>query len=253
MRSSVKPLILLLALVSISIFLISCTSNSSVQARFVNAIYNPGSYGNTVDVEFNSTKEFSQIGFPDASASTYKGVPGGSVTVIGLESSNDTTQVFDQTETLNGGTDYTLVASGTAGGSGNPNVVFNPYADNNTAPATSTVNFRVINASDVATSVDVYVEPLPFTGTLGQNGVTPTFTVPINTQSSYVNLNWNSNGGGWGIYVTPAGNPGLIYVNGFPVTGGGTGTDAIRTIVLTDNADTPNSLDSQLLVLNDLN
>ena len=253
MRNLMKPLLLLLALVSVSLFLISCTSSNSVKARFVNAIYTTSDYGGILDVEFNGTKEFSQVSFPNADASTYKSVPGGNVTILGLET-NDTTNVFSDNVTLNGGTDYTIVASGQSGGNGGPNVFLNAFADNNTAPTTGTVNFRVINASDIATSLDVYIEQTPFTGTLGQNGVTPTVTVQQNAQSGYSNLAWNSDGQGWSIYVTPAGNPGLIYLNGFNTGNlGGTGSDAIRTIVLTNNANAQNTLSSQPLILDDLN
>jgi Domain of unknown function (DUF4397) len=253
MRSLMKPLFLLLALVSVSIFLISCNSNSSVQARFVNAIYNTSTYNGSVDVEFSGTKEFTNVTFPNASASTYKAVPGGSVPVELLEY-NSTTVVFGPSnETFNGGTDYTMVASGQAGGSGNL-VILGVYPDSNGAPATGTVNFRVINASDVAQSIDVYIQQTPFTGTLGQNGVTPDFTINQNSTSTYKNFPWNSDGQGWSIYVTPASNPGLIYLNGFNTGNfGGTGTDAIRTIVLTNDSNAVGTLSSQPLVLTDLN
>jgi hypothetical protein len=223
-----------------------------VQARFVNAIYNAGTYGTSIDVEFNGTKEFTQVAFPSASASTYKGVPGGSVTILGLET-NDTTQVFSYNTTLNGGTDYTIVASGQAGGTGN-DVIVNAFGDNNTAPATSTVNFRVINASDAAPSVDVYIEPAPFTGQIGQNGVTPTFTISENAASTYLNVPWNSLGQGWALFVTPAGNPGDPYINSFAIPNfGGTGTDAIRTLVLTNDTNDVGVMDSTPLILDDLN
>lgn len=253
MRNLMKPLFLLLALASLSLFLISCTSNGSVQARFVNAIYlNGGSYNGSLDVEFNGVKDFTNVTFPNASSSSYKAIPGGSVTILGL-AYNTTTQVFSENTTLNGGTDYTIVASGQAGGTGN-DVFLNAFADNNTVPATGTVNFRVINASDIAQSLDVYIEQTPFTGTLGQNGITPTFTISENAASTYSNLAWNSDGQGWSIYVTPAGNPGLIYLNGFNTGNfGGTGTDAIRTIVLTNDSNAPATLSSQPLVLADLN
>lgn len=253
MRSFLKPLFLLLALASVSVFLISCNSNSSVQARFVNAIYlNGGSYNGSLDVEFNGTKDFTNVTFPNASASSYKAIPGGNVTILGL-AYNTTTQVFSENTTLNGGTDYTIVASGQAGGTGN-DIFLNAFADNNTVPATGTVNFRVINASDVATSLDVYVIPTPLSGNLGQSPNTVTFTIAENAASAYSNLAWNSNGQGWSIYVTPAGNPGLIYLDGFSTGNfGGTGTDAIRTIVLTNDVNAPATLSSQPLVLDDLN
>jgi hypothetical protein len=254
MRNLMKPLLLLLALVSVSIFLISCTSSNSVQARFVNAVYlTSGSYNGSLDVEFNGTKEFTNITFPNASASTYKAVPGGTVSIQGLAYNTSTTVFGPVSETLNGGTDYTMVAGGQAGGSG-ALVNLAVYPDNNSAPATGTVNFRVLNASDVDSSIDVYIEQTPFTGTLGQNGVAPDFTLGLNSGSTYKNFPWNSDGQGWSLYVTTAGNPNSIRLNGFSIASfGGTGTDGIRTIVLTDDTNAPNTISSQPLVLTDLN
>src|SRR5450755_1876904 len=83
----------LLALALVSIFAISCSSNNSVQARFVNAVYNTSTYGGGLDVEVNGTKDFTAIAFPTASGSTYKPLPAGNDTFLGLQE-NNTTQVF---------------------------------------------------------------------------------------------------------------------------------------------------------------
>ena len=253
MRRLLKALPLTLALAALSIVSISCNSTNSAQARFINAVYNTSTYGGSLDLEINGTKDFTNITFPNASASTYKAVPTGSDTFLGLQY-NTTTQVFTTTTTLNGATQYTMVADGQAGGSGN-GVTFTTFPDNNSVPTAGTVNFRVINASDFAQLVDVYIEQTPFSGSLGQNGVTPQVSgLAENSASSYVNLPWNSDGQGWTIFVTPAGNPGLIILNGFN-TGdfGGTGSEAIRTLVLTNDTDAVSTMSSQPIVLKDLN
>jgi hypothetical protein len=256
MRRFLKALpvaLLLLALAAVSIFAVSCGS-SSVQARFVNAVYNTSSYGGGLDVEVNGVKDFTAIAFPTASGSTYKGLPAGNDTFLGLQE-NTTTQVFQDPATLSGGTQYTLVAAGQAQGNGTSTVSFKPFGDNNTAPAAGNVNFRIINASDAESAVDVYIEQTPFTGTIGQNGVTAQVTnLAYMSASGYVTLPWNSNaGGGWTIYVTPAGST-LIILNGFNTGNfGGTGTESIRTLILTDDANTNNSISSVPIVLDDLN
>ena len=253
MRRLLNALPLTVALAALSIVGISCNSTKSAQARFVNAVYNTSAYGGSLDLEINGTKNFTNITFPNASASTYTAVATGSDTFLGLQF-NTTTQVFTTTTSLNGGTQYTLVADGQAGGSGN-GVIFEAFPDNNTLPAAGTVSFRVINASDFAQAVDVYIEQTPFSGSLGQNGVTPQIaSLAENSASSYVNLPWNSDSQGWTIFVTPAGNPGFIILNGFN-TGdfGGTGTEAIRTLVLTNDVNSIGTMSSQPIVLKDLN
>jgi hypothetical protein len=243
----------LLALAAVSIFAISCSSNNSVQARLVNAIYNTSSYGGGLDVEVNGTKDFTAIAFPSASGSTYKPLPAGNDTFLGLQE-NSSTQVFQNNATLSGGTQYTLVAAGQSQGQ-QGTVVFSSFADNNTAPAAGYVNFRIINASDAESAVDVYIEQTPFTGSIGsQNGNPPQISnLGQNAASGYKTLPWNSDSQGWTIYVTPAGST-LIILNGFNTGNfGGTGTEAIRTLILTDEANTNNSMSSVPIVLSDLN
>ncbi len=244
-----KALPLTLALAALSIFATSCGSSSSAQARFVNAIQNTVVYGNGLDVEVNGTKKFTGVTFPNASASTYTSVAAGSDTILGLQTGT-TTQVFSDTTSLSSGKQYTLVATGFANGSGG-NVVFLSISDTNTAPAAGNVEFRVIHASPTGPSaVDVYIEPTPFNGNL----TSPAISALSYTQtSSYVTLPWNSDGSGWTIIVTAAGS--TTPYNGFNFnTGniGGQSTDAIRTLVLTDVANS-SQMSTTPLVLSDLN
>jgi hypothetical protein len=241
-----KALPVTLALAALSISATGCGSSSSAQARFVNAIPNTAVYGGSLDVEVNTTKEFSNVVFPNASASTYASVPSGNDTILGLQTGT-TTQVFSDTTTLSSGKQYTLVANGSAGGT----VVLLSIPDTNTAPASGNVEFRVINASPSGPlAVDVYIEPTPFNGNL----TNPAISALAQTQaSSYVTLPWNSDGSGWTIIVTAAGS--TTPYNGFNFnTGniGGQSTTAIRTLVLTD-VQNGNSMSLNPIVLSDLN
>jgi hypothetical protein len=235
-----------LALAALSIFATSCGSGGSAQARFVNAIPNTAVYGNALDVEVNGTKKFGPVTFPNASASTYTSVASGNDTILGLQTGT-TTQVFSDTTNLSSGKQYTLVATGTASGSGGF-VALLSISDINTAPAAGNVEFRVINASPSSLSaVDVYIEAEPFTGNL----TSPAISALAYTQaSSYVTIPWNSGGGGWAVFVTPAGSTTPIFSQTFNF--GGQTTTAIRTLVLTD-VQGGGAMNQAFLELNDLN
>jgi hypothetical protein len=244
-----KALPLTLAIVGLTVFFASCGSSSSSQARFVNAIQNTANYGSGLDVEVNGTKDFTNIVFPTASASTYATVPAGSDTILG-DQANTTTQVFSDSASLASGKQYTLIATGFAGGSG---VVFLPETDDNTAPAAGNVNFRFINASPSGPgSVDVYVEQAPFSGNLTA-GSAQVQGLAYQSASSYITLPWNSDGSGWTIIVTAAGS--TIPYNGFNFDTGNIAsqtTEAIRTFILTD-VENGSSMSLQPIVLSDLN
>src|SRR5260370_25387263 len=138
-----KALSLTLALAALSIFATSCGSGSSARARFVNTIPNTGVYGNGLDVEVNGTKQFTDVTFPNASASTYTSVAAGSDTILGLQTGT-TTQVFSDTTSLSGGKQYTLVATGFASGSGG---VFSllSFSPTTTPAATGKVQLPVLS------------------------------------------------------------------------------------------------------------
>ena len=241
-----KALPLTLALAALSISATSCGSGSSAKARFVNTIPNTAVYGNGLDVEVNGTKQFTDVTFPNASASTYTSVAAGSDTILGVQTGT-TTQVFSDTTSLSGGKQYTLVATGFASGSGGF-VTLMTISDTNTAPAAGNVEFRVIGASPSGPSaVDVYIEAEPFSGNL----TSPAISALAYTQtSSYATIPWNSGGGGWVVFVTPAGSTTPIFSQTFNF--GGQTTAAIRTLVLTD-VQGGGSMNQAFLELNDLN
>jgi hypothetical protein len=241
------------ALIVFAAFAASCGSSNS-NARFVNAI--PDSAG-ALDIEFNGTKEFQSIAFPAASGSTYVSVPSGSDTIEGVQAGGTTVAFPNQTITLNSGSQYTLVATGLLSGTV---TILNPL-DTNTAPANGTVSFRVINASQFGplgggTPADIYILPNPVTCQIGAAGCTATISgLAYQSTSGYANQNYNSNGQGYTMYVTVAGNPTPVWT--FPLSGGSSSVGTIRTLVLTDGACTGScgagAMNTQPIILDDLN
>jgi hypothetical protein len=254
-RLKVLPLTLAIAaLAALSIIAASCGS-SGTQARFVNAIPDTADYGDGVglDIEVNGTKQFTDIAFPSFSASTYTGIPSGSVTIEGFET-NTSTEVFDQQNiSLNSGSQYTLVATGSATGTNGNNVVLLNPTDNNTEPANGTVSFRVINASPHSpAAVDVWILPAPFTPPLAEPATIK--SVAYQSASGYTNIPYNSSGGGFLLFVTLTGNTSELIINGQAISVGSVSAGSIRTLVLTDVANDPAAgINSTALVLSDLN
>jgi hypothetical protein len=248
-----KALPLTLALAALSIFAASCNSSSPAQVRFVNAIQDTAQYGTALDIDFNGTKEFSDVGFLGyLPTSGYTSVPSGSDTIEGLETGT-TTEVFSANVSLNPGSDsqYTMVATGFAINASRVAII--SATDNNTLPATGKVEFRAINASPSGPSgVDIYIVPV------GSGGaITPPATIAnlaYRSVSSYVTLPYNSNsvdGANYTMFVTATGTTTPILITQ-ALSAGTSSEGAIRTLVLTDqeNIDQLNPL---AIVLNDLN
>jgi hypothetical protein len=251
-----KALPLTLAIAAVSIVATSCGSNNGTKARFVNAIQNTFNYGGGLDVEVNGTQQFTNVTFPGASASTYSSIPSGNVTFEGFESPGVTTPVFTDSTTLSGGTEYTEVATGYAGGTGSQ-VVLLSLNDDNSAPANGTLNFRVINAAPNASpslngSVDIWIEPTP------DNSFSPTEPATIQnlayqSASGYVNVGYNSGGLGFTMYVYTVGGGTRLITPPVQINVSGSTTSAsVCTIVLTD-VPNGNQMDSNPVVLNDYN
>jgi hypothetical protein len=254
MLRRLKALPLLLAIAALSIVATSCSSGNTTRARFFNAIQNTANYGGILDVEVNGTQQFSGITFPGVSASTYTNIPSGNVTFEGFESPGVTAPVFTDSTTLSAGTNYTLVATGYAGGAGSQ-VVLLSFSDDNTAPVNGTLNFRVINAAPNASpspggSVDIWIEPTP-----DNNPILEPATIQnlaYQSASGYVNVGYNSTGLGFTMYVyTVGGGTRLITPVQINVSGS-LNNASVCTVVLTDFPN-GNELNSSVLVLNDTN
>jgi len=243
-----KALPLTLAIAAVSIVATSCSSNNGTKARFVNAIENTDQYGpgngGALNVEVNGTQQFSNVTFASP-GSTYTAIPAGNVTFEGFESTGVTTSVFTDSTTLSGGTQYTEVATGQAGGTGTNAVVLLSLSDDNSLPNDGTLNFRVINAALNASpspngSVDIWIEPAPYSGfSLVQPATIR--NLAYQSASGYVNFRYNSNpGGGFTVFVytvglgAEVGTP-LIPPDTISVSGSQTSA-SVCTLVLVDNA-----------------
>jgi len=246
-----KALPLALALAALSSLAASCGSSSgTTQVRFVNALQDTTQYGAGFDVEFNGTREFSNVQFFGyLPSSGYLNVASGNSTITGFETGSIVNQIFNANVSLNAGSQYTIVATGFA--TNISKVVILSIPDNNLAPANNKVEFRAINASPSGPpTVDIYILPIGTTGSL-----TPPATMAnlaYRSVSSYVTLPYNpnsANGANYTMFVTAAGTTTPILLTQ-SLSAGTSSTGAIRTVVLTDqeNIDQLNQL---AIVLND--
>jgi len=240
----------IVALIVCAAFAASCGS-STTQARFVNAIEDSKT---GLDFEVNGVRDFTDLLFLSFQpTSGYATIPAGNDMVVALATGTTTPPVFSQTISLNSGVQYTLVAAGPLSGSVD---IMNPV-DNNTEPADGSVNFRVINASSFGPTgsggaVDVYILPNPSPCSPGSTGCTPTVSALAYTDtSSYITLPYNSEGNGWTLIVTVAGNPTPYFTDSIGGFGSST-LGAICTLVLTDIQD-GSAMNKNPLVFQDLN
>jgi hypothetical protein len=247
-----KALPLTLAIAAVSIVATSCNSNNGTKARFVNAIENTFEYGGALDVEVNGTQQFSNVTFASP-GSTYTAIPAGNVTFEGFESPGVTSPVFTDSTTLSGGTQYTEVATGQAGGTGGQ-VVLLSLSDDNSLPNNGTLNFRVINAAFNASpstngSVDIWIERAPYNFSLTQPATIR--NLAYQSASGYVNVSYNPAAEGFTVFVntvglgdevgTPLIQPLTISVNG------SLSSASVCTLVLVDNPNS-NSMSTPILL-----
>jgi len=239
-----KALPIMLAVAALSLIATGCGSNQA-HIRVVNAIPN-----SDLDVDFNSTKVVSSISFGNVQPTTppaqYLSVASGTVGIQAYVAGSTTSPIFGAnpiTSPLGGSNDYTVVLYGTLLGTNTATAFV--VQDDNTAPTTGNVEFRVINASYTTPgSVDVYLIP-PNTNIGGS--VIPQISGLAQTQgSSYQSLTYPGTTG-VSVVVTLHGSttplfPGVTYD---PPTG------AIFTVVLYDN-ESGNGMNPNPLVLQDI-
>ncbi len=223
-----KALPLTLAIAALSLF-IGCSSGNNAQIRVINAI--PDAQG-PLDVDLNGNKitgstpvAFGSIFPPTNPPATYASEPSGSDTITAYVSGTTVNPVNNGTTSYSSSTQYTVVLQGFAASNNAPAVL----TDNNTAPTTNTLEYRVINASpsSPAGGVDVYIYP---TGTAqpAQPSIPALTSSP--PQGIYVQSLAYTAGGGYIVVVTPHQNPNVQYVNQtYTPTNG-----SITTLVLMD-------------------
>src|ERR1700676_3169987 len=223
-----KALPLTLALAALSFFAASCGSGSQAQIRVVNAI--PDSPTAGLDVDVNGTKiTTAALAFPGFQpASGYTKVKAGSDTIQAFDTGTTTNPIFGTngvTANLSGSTQYTVVLDG---------FVANPSAplitDNNTAPTSGNIEFRIIHASPSnQTPLDVYIVPpgTDITNIAPQiGGSNP---LAYQQASTYVSVGFATNG--YSVILTANGNKTPLFN---PPYGIAPPTGSIRTLVLVD-------------------
>jgi hypothetical protein len=226
-----KALPLTLSLAVLSIFAISCGSGSQSQIRVVHAISN----GPALDVNVNATKVFTNIAFGGVQPipPAYTKVPSGGVTIQAFDTGTTTNPIFGTngvTANFSSSSQYTIVLAGILNGTGTNALAALQITDNNSAPTSGNVEFRIIHASPSGTTpVDVYIVP---PGTDITN-VTPQIggSNPLAYQqaSTYVSIGFSTNG--YSVILTANGSKTPLFN---PPYGIAPPTGSIRTLVLVD-------------------
>ncbi len=221
-----KALPLTLALVVLIFFSASCGSGNNTQIRVFNAIPNAQA---PLDVDLNGNKIITALPFQSISPSTnppatYTSVPSGTDTITAFVTGTTTPPVNNGTTSFSSSTQYTVVLQGSVASNSPPAVL----TDNNTAPTSGTLEYRIINASPSAPggSVDVYIfqtgnqlpsQPQISGLTLGQGIYIP--SLPFSSSTGYT------------VVVTPHQQTiPFVNQNYTPATG------SITTLVLVDVA-----------------
>jgi len=245
MCRSLKDLPLALALAALSIFTTGCGSTSSTaQIRVINAIPDSG----PVDIHVNGTRIVSSLQFggvypTPTTPATYQPVFSGNATIQGF-APGDTINPISPigTLSLNGSTQYTVVAVGLELNDSPPLLL----TDDNTAPTSGNVEFRIVNASlsSPAGGVDVYIVPPADTDL---TNFAPQISGLGNGQASaYQSLNFIT--GGYAVIVTANGSKTALIKQPSASQSG-----SITTLVLVDNLGGNNGMSQTPLVLQDLN
>ncbi|MGA3091229.1 MAG: DUF4397 domain-containing protein [Terriglobales bacterium] len=241
MSGWLKALPIALAVAALGIVSTSC-NNGQAQIRMINAV--PDSPA--LDIYINGAKIFPNLTFtevvPDSSPATYFTTPSGNATIQGYPAGNDVTPTSPAgTVTFNRTWQYTIIAEGPENGDSPPLLL----TDNNTAPVSGDVEFRVVNAaSGSGAGVDVYIVPSDVTDLTN-------YTAQIrglnNGQASdYQSITFAAIG--YNLIVTLSGSRAPYITVPFTLASG-----SIRTVVLVDNVGGNNGMSQTPIVLNDLN
>jgi len=234
--SKVLPLALALAVVALAIFAASCNSGNGTQYRIVNAIANPQF---AVDIYVGNappaSPTYPDVGFESTEPSSgYKSLSSGSTLEV-FQTGTTTNPYFNGTPSLSGGSEYTLVLAGNSnlGGATYPFAV-QAVPDTNPTPTSGDVEFRILDASLSAPSVDIYIIPSESScctlGTQTASGLLyPPSTGGGNFSSGYQNVGLSTSGN-LTVYVTNAGTTQVISSQQFS----GEAAGQIHTLVLVD-------------------
>jgi hypothetical protein len=236
----------MLAVAALGVIAASCGSSNQAQVRLINAIPDSG----PTDIWFNGTRvvssmQFGQV-FPiPAADATYFSIASGSDLVQGFQPGDSINPISPiGTVLLNGTIQYTMLAVGLEADASPPLVLI----DDNIAPTSNNLEYRIINASpsSPSTGVDVYIVP-PGTNI---TTYTPQISSLGNGQgSAYQSV--RSIAGGYAVIVTQSAKKTALLTQLSTAPAG-----SITTMVLIDNpspSGTLNGMSQTPLVLSDLN
>jgi Domain of unknown function (DUF4397) len=217
-----------LPLAALSFFAASCGSGNQAQIRVVHAISNAPA----LDVNVNTTKVFTNIAFGGVQPTppAYTKVASGNVTIQAFDTGTTTNPIFGTngvTASFSSSSQYTIVLAGLLNGLGTDAPKALQITDNNSAPTSGNVEFRIIHASASSPgTVDVYivtpganintVNPPTIQGLLYQQASNPYTSVAAGTYS---------------VIVTTSGSKIPFISQDFALPTAG----MIRTLVLVDN------------------
>jgi len=230
MSRFLRALYLAVAVLAIGIFAASCGSTST-HARFVNTISN----GPNLDLVMNGSTAFTNVAFGSVEpTSGYKSFSSGSDPFIAYPTGTTSDPLISSNLNLSSSNKYLVVLAGLDGNTGTVPPAGIVLTDNNAAPASGQVNFRMVNASTWAAqnlvntgAVDVYLVP-PGTP-LGS--VTPNSTALQYTQASAYLPVGVPTGGTLEMDITVSGSTVPLFTQNYSVTAG-----QVRTVVLDDTA-----------------
>src|SRR5271156_3787404 len=246
MSRTLKALPLILAVAALGVIVASCGTANQAQVRVINAIPDSG----PTDIWFNGTRKVSSMQFgqvfptPAANA-TYFSIASGSNLIQGFEPGDSTDPISPiGTVLLNGTINYTVLAVGLEADASPPLVLI----DDNIAPTSNNLEYRIINVSPSSplTGVDVYIVP-PGTNI---TTYTPQISALGNGQgSAYQSVPFIA--GGYAVIVTQSAKKTALLTQLSAARAG-----SITTMVLLDNPSptgTQNGMSQTPLVLSDLN
>lgn len=242
MSRLLNALPLTLALAALTFFTTSCGSSSS-QLRVVDAIPD-APVG--LDVDVNGKNAFTTpftFGSTEPS-SGYQKVSAGSDSIEVFQTGTTTSVIPSTSFSMGGSSQNTVVLTGYyIAGTGSPNIpTAVQFTDNNAAPTSGDVEFRIIHASPSTATVDVYIVP-PGTDITQVNPATISGLAYQAASSPYTSLAAAT----YSVIVTASGSKNeIIAPQDYALTAG-----QIRTLVLVDNVN--GGQPPQWLLLSDLN
>lgn len=193
---ALKILAAIVALATVSIFIISCGGGSShAQWRFV---YASPDLGTNLDVFIDSNSVFTGATYGSASPSSgYTPISSGSHTLNVYPSGQTTGALITSSPSFSSGSNYTVIAE-------NPlsSIQALQLTDDLTAPSTSNFKLRMVHvATNEVKNLDIYVVT-PGTDLNTVNANLP--NLAYGAASSY--LGTLQGGNNWAVIVTPAGS-----------------------------------------------